>query len=231
MLIYSLQNFKSYNIPKPITSCFEGEYRPASHRHLLRSFRKDLLPLAMLRIASASVQSQRTFLSLGRSLASQLSFRVTKKVNVPPRLIFQVVSEVLSYDQFVPFVTQSFVNEVLKESQLPTEAGFRVGWKQYDEKFTCKLSCIKYKQVIAESVTLQLFDHLYNEWNFKEIKNRFTNELDTFVELILKYKFKNPVYNTVSSFFQNQVSDTMIKAFEERAMQLKISEKLKDRLN
>lgn len=185
----------------------------------------------MLKVSSRSVLSRRTFLSFGLSLESPQSYRITKKVNVPPKIIFQVVSEVSKYDQFVPFVTQSFINKVLEDTRLPLEAGLRVGWKQYDENFTCKLSCIENTQVKAESVTVLLFDSLYNEWNFKEVKNRFTNELDTIVELILKYKFKNPVYNAVSNLFQSQVSDTMIKAFEERAMELKINQKLKDRIN
>lgn len=177
-----------------------------------------------------NLHSHRTLLSFGSSLGHLQAYRLTRKVNVPPHLIFKVVSDVHKYEEFVPFVTRSFTNSRLDDN-LPTEAGLRVGWKQFDEKFTCKLSCIKDQQVIAESITILLFDSLYNEWNFKEIKNRFTDELDTFVELILKYKFKNPVYNTVSSLFQSQVSETMIKAFEERALSLKIDDKLKDRLN
>lgn len=176
-------------------------------------------------------QSRRTVFSLGSSAIHKKTFRVARKVNVPPSLIFLVVADVLKYQEFVPFVTHSFVNERAEDTKLPSEAGFRVGWKQYDEKFTCKLSCIKDKQVIAESVTVLLFSHLYNEWNFKEVKNRFTNELDTYVELILRYKFKNPLYNTMCSLFQHQVSETMIQAFEARAMQLKINEMLKDRIN
>lgn len=192
-----------------------------------------LIPMFVVRMLTrpANHQSRRTFFSLKSSASHQKTFRVARKVNVPPSLIFLVVADVLKYQEFVPFVTHSFVNERAEDTKLPSEAGFRVGWKQYDEKFTCKLSCIKDKLVIAESVTVLLFNHLYNEWNFKEVKNRFTNELDTYVELILRYKFKNPLYNTMCSFFQHQVSETMIQAFEARAMQLKINEMLKDRIN
>lgn len=161
---------------------------------------------------------------------TQQNYKVSKKINVPPSILFDIVSDVSRYDEFVPFVTKSFINKYL-ESKLPTEAGIRVGWKQYDEEFTCNIFCTKDKQVISESITILLFDHLRNEWNFKEVKNRFTNELATLMELKLQYKFKNPVYNAVSAMFQSQVSDLMIKAFEERAMQQKIQEKMKDRAN
>lgn len=174
------------------------------------------------------LSSRRTFFHLAST--SQQTYKVSKKINVPPSLLFEIVSDVSRYEEFVPFVTKSFINKYLQE-KLPTEAGIRVGWKQYDEEFTCNISCIKDKQVISESITILLFDNLRNEWNFKEVKNRFTQELSTFMELKLQYKFKNPVYNAVSSMFQSQVSELMINAFEERAMQLKIQQKMKDRAN
>lgn len=175
------------------------------------------------------IVSKRTLFNLPFGSDAQKPFRVTKKINVPPSLLFDVVSDVSKYTEFVPFVTQAFVNEYDGATKLPSEAGLRIGWQQFDEKFTCKLSCSQDKQVIAESITMLLFENLYNEWNFKEVKNRFTNELSTHVELLLKYKFKNPLYNTVSSLFQKQVSDIMIKAFEERAMELKVKSKFLDR--
>lgn len=168
----------------------------------------------------------RTFFNLAS--ASQQTFKVSKKINVPPSLLFDIVSDVSRYNEFVPFVTKSFINKYL-DTKLPLEAGIRVGWKHYDEEFTCNLTCKKDLQVISESITILLFDNLRNEWNFKEVKNRFTNELATHMELKLQYRFKNPIYNTVSSMFQNQVSELMIKAFEERALQLKIQQKMKDR--
>lgn len=204
-----------------LSNCARYNKNPASQRKKQLTMLKDRIYYL----------PRRTFLSFGSRTSSERSFRVAKKVNVPPSLIFQVVADVLKYQEFVPFVTHSFISKRSEETTLPSEAGFRVGWNQYDEKFTCNLSCIKNKQVIAESVTVLLFNNLYNEWNFKEVKNRFTNELDTYVELVLKYKFKNPLYNTMCSLFQKQVSETMIEAFESRAMQLKINEKLKDRIN
>ncbi|EEQ38757.1 Polyketide cyclase / dehydrase and lipid transport family protein [Clavispora lusitaniae] len=183
----------------------------------------------MLSLKAPLISSRRSLFNFAQT--SSQSYKVSKKINVPPSLLFEIVSDVSLYHEFVPFVTHSFINEYSKETNLPTEAGLRVGWKQYDEKFTCKLTCVKDKKVISESITISLFDHLYNEWNFKEVKNRFTNESSTYMELLLRYKFKNPVYNTVSSLFQSHVSELMIKAFEERALDLKIQRKMKDRIN
>ncbi|OBA23936.1 hypothetical protein METBIDRAFT_76851 [Metschnikowia bicuspidata var. bicuspidata NRRL YB-4993] len=158
------------------------------------------------------------------------TYRITKKISTHPDQLYLIITDVSKYEEFVPFVTSSFVNQYDPDTKLPTEAGLRVGWKQYDESFTCKLICEENK-VIAESMSILLFESLYNEWNLKEVKSRFTNELSTLVELLLRYKFKNPFYNTLSSMFHNQVSNIMIKAFEERAMNLKIQSKLKDRMN
>lgn len=172
---------------------------------------------------------RRTFLNLPLSGSSLQTHRVAKKINVPPRLIFDVVSDLSKYNDFVPFVTQAFITKSDENTKLPTEGGFRVGWKQFDELFNCKLTCSPDKQVVAESISKQLFESLYSEWNFQEVKSRFSKELSTHVELLLTYKFKNPLYNAASSMFQNQVSDIMINAFEKRALEMKVRSKLQNR--
>lgn len=174
---------------------------------------------------------KRGFLSLGSNSNTEQFHTISKKVSVPPHLLFQIVSDVDKYKQFVPFVTESFISCRDAATKLPTEAGLRVGWKHYDEKFSCQLTCERDKRVMARSISILLFENLYNEWKFKEVKSRFTSELSTLVEVVLKYKFKNPIYNTVASLFHDQVSQIMINAFEKRAMELKIQEKFKDRTN
>lgn len=156
-----------------------------------------------------------------------ITHKVVKKINVPPKLIFEIVSDVSKYKEFVPFVEESFINK-RDSNNLPVEAGLRIGWKQFDEKFICKLKCEQDKQVIAESLTTLLFNSLYTEWNFQEVNNH-TDQSSSQIELILKYNFKSSLYNTISSMFSEQVSKIMIQAFEERAIKLKLERKFKDR--
>lgn len=146
--------------------------------------------------------------------------RLTKKLNVPIGLLYGVVSDVSRYQEFVPFVNYSYIKEYDELTRLPAAAGLRVGWKTFDEEFLCKLHCKQNESVRAESVTITLFAFLETEWRFKELKSRQKNKLVTLVDFDLKFKFKNSLYNNVSFMFKDQVSQIMMKAFEDRALHL-----------
>lgn len=152
------------------------------------------------------------------------TYQVKKRLNFPPATLFSIVSGVEKYHEFVPFVTDSFVNNRDTKTGNPTEAGLRVGWQQFDERFTCKITCEKDKSVIAESLTALLFDKLHTEWKFFPVENPHVKLTSSVVELNLSYSFKNPLYNTVSSLFSEHVTQLMLKAFEDRARDLKVKE-------
>lgn len=182
-----------------------------------------------LRISSHKLTLQRSFFKLPTPFGTiddgLQKYQVKKVVNVPPSKMFEIVSDVSKYKEFVPFVEDSYISN--KDALgLPTAAGLRVGWKQFDEEFQCKLRCQRDVLVIAESMSILLFELLYTKWNLREVKNVGTSS-SCEVTLALKYSFKNPLYNTVSSLFSDQVSKIMINAFEERAMATKIKERLK----
>ena len=182
-----------------------------------------------LRIASNKLTLQRSFFKLPTPFGTfdngLQEYQVKKVVNVSPSKMFEIVSDVSRYKEFVPFVENSYISS--KDALgLPTAAGLRVGWKQFDEEFQCKLRCQRDVLVIAESMSILVFDLLYTKWNLKEVKNVGTTS-SCEVTLDLKYSFKNPLYNTVSSLFSDQVSKIMINAFEERAVATKIKERLK----
>ncbi|ODV66607.1 hypothetical protein HYPBUDRAFT_141206 [Hyphopichia burtonii NRRL Y-1933] len=177
---------------------------------------------------------QRSFFNIPSPFENQnklIEHKVKSKINATPEQMFEIVSDVSRYNEFVPFVEESFINKRDANTNLPSEAGLRVGWKQFDERFVCKLTCDdKIPKVIAESITVSLFDNLYTEWIFRKIPTLNVNqESNCEIELILKYKFKNPLYNTISSIFQEQVTQIMLKAFTNRATQLKLQKKFKDR--
>lgn len=160
------------------------------------------------------------------------TYTVTRRVNASPREMFAIVSDVSRYSEFVPFVEESFVTSRNEDSGLPTEGGIRVGWKHFDEKFSCKLHCIQDKTVVAEALTGPLFSSLHTEWNFKEVQAfGVKSSANCEVELKLRFNFHNPIYNTMSSMFSDQVTSIMIKAFQQRAMQLKEQNRSVDTLH
>ncbi|ODQ82596.1 hypothetical protein BABINDRAFT_28246, partial [Babjeviella inositovora NRRL Y-12698] len=160
----------------------------------------------------------RSFFSIPKTKGpSPQAYTLKKKLNHPQALMYEIVADVSKYNEFVPYCTESFINEKNARNQ-PTEAGLRVGWKQFDERFVCKLTCQENTQVIAESLSHSLFSKLYTEWNIRDLPNRH-NACEA--EITLEYEFKNPLYNSVSSLFASKVADLMVKAFEQRAVDLK----------
>ncbi|KAK6459866.1 hypothetical protein DFJ63DRAFT_321414 [Scheffersomyces coipomensis] len=167
----------------------------------------------------------RSFITPPSFISSQpQSYTITKIIhNCNASLLFEIVSSIDQYPSFIPFLQRSFVSSRDEGTGLPLSAGLTVGWKQYEEEFICDITTIMNQRVIAESVNhsegSEIFEFLKSEWNFKNVKVK--GGLDKCkVDLKLDYQFKNPLYNSLSSLFNQQITDIMIKAFESRVRQL-----------
>lgn len=143
-----------------------------------------------------------------------------KTINSTPEKVYDVVSEVAEYHNFIPYCTESFVNKRSSVNHKPLEAGLRVGFRQYDEKFLCDVMCYEegteYK-VIANSISHNLFHLLCGQWTIIRHPKRPSA---TQVELSLRFKFKSRLYNSVSSIFAKSVTELVMKAFEKRVFDL-----------
>ncbi|GME73628.1 hypothetical protein B5S31_g3844 [[Candida] boidinii] len=156
--------------------------------------------------------------SSGGSESGQ-SYIVNKKFSHSQSLIYELVSGVDKYDQFIPYCTKSFINERDDKGE-PIKGGLRVGFKQFDEEFVCDLTCNKPQLVIAESITHSLFKYLYTEWKIDSVDEKHCK-----AQLTLRYEFKSELYNTVSALFAQHVATLMTKAFERRAYEVAKSRK------
>ena len=167
----------------------------------------------MLRRVATPITFQRTFFGS----AKPQSYRISRVLNGSPEQVYAIVSEVDKYKHFVPFVEDSFIT-ARDANSLPSRAGLKVGWKDITERFECELQCAKNEKVYAKSIELDLFHSLETLWTFKNIKSSGPPKCK--VDFTLTYKFKNPLYEQLSSLFAPKVSSIMIGAFEKRLMQL-----------
>lgn len=145
-----------------------------------------------------------------------------KTINAPTVNVYEVVSEVSQYKEFMPYCVESFVNKRNQDTGKPVEAGLMISFKHYVEKFVCKVECDSkfegIKTVVAESLTHTLFDLLYTKWT---IAPHPTRPNATEVELLLRFKFHSKLYNSISSIFAKSVTGLVMKAFEKRIFQLR----------
>lgn len=150
------------------------------------------------------------------------NFTLTKTINATPSQVYDVVSEVSKYHEFIPYCIESFVNERNQVDNRPTEAGLRVGFRQYDERYTCKIKCEEKANeefiVQADSISHTLLQDLSTRWIIRAHPQRHNA---TQAELLLRFKFRSRLYNSVSSIFGKSVTELVMKAFEKRVFELR----------
>lgn len=148
-----------------------------------------------------------------------------KTINALPGEVYGVVSDVAKYEEFIPYCVESFVNKRKALDNTPTEAGLRVGFREYDEKFVCNVGCnnevngnSEDYSVVADSISHKLFYLLYSKWTITPHPER---PHSTQVELLLRFKFKSRLYNSVSTIFAKSVTELVMKAFERRVFEIR----------
>lgn len=128
-----------------------------------------------------------------------------------PEELYNVVADVPSYSQFVPWCTSSRVLQRIDDMHFAAELG--VGFNLLSEKYTSLVTCDPVKSVTVDVPNSSLFDYLINDWTFKEGPTEMSTDLSFFVE----FRFRNLVYQRVTDQFFNAVVKNMVSAFEDRA--------------
>ncbi|SCU79468.1 LANO_0A06348g1_1 [Lachancea nothofagi CBS 11611] len=163
----------------------------------------------------------RPFSSSSSSLSKEQIFLLNRTINAPVSEVYNVVSEISQYKEFMKYCTESFVDKRDPNTGKPLEAGLRVGFQQYDETFVCQIRCERDSRdrcvVIADSVTHSLFDALQTKWIINPHPSRSGA---TEAELHLKFKFKFSLYNNIASIFGKSVTELVMKSFERRIFTL-----------
>ena len=124
--------------------------------------------------------------------------------------LFNVVSNVKSYHQFVPWCKES---NIIKETETDLEAELVVGFGYFNEKYVSVVKLDRPRSVIAVSRQTNLLEYLKTEWSFAPTSN---DPKKCWVTFKIDFKFKSPLYNQISDMFLQDVINRMVKAFEEK---------------
>lgn len=159
--------------------------------------------------------------SASKDSESTQKYTIHKRFQHPQGLMYDIISRVDLYHEFIPYCTSSFIRMKNPETNEPTVAGLRVGFQAFDEEFTCQLACTRPEVVKASSISHSLFYFLETDWTIKKINEEHCEAI-----LDLKYEFKSELYNRVSRLFASKVANLMTKAFEKRAFEVSKSPRL-----
>ena len=125
-----------------------------------------------------------------------------------PNQMFDLVSDVSKYPEFLPWCLASRIH---KNDGKIMIADLLVGFQLLREKFTSKVSLDKNKLVINVEYQDGPFKYLNNYWKFKKHKEGCE------IEFNVNFEFKNFLFQSMMENLFSSAVIKMVNAFERRA--------------
>lgn len=131
-----------------------------------------------------------------------------RKLPYTPEQLFNLVSDVEKYPQFLPWCISS---KITKREGKVFYADLVIGYKMAREKFGSKVTLDKPGHIHVEYLKGPM-KHLSNHWKFiREPDGSCT------IDFYVDFEFKNPILHGLISVFFNEAVRRMVAAFEARA--------------
>lgn len=135
-----------------------------------------------------------------------------------PRQIFDLVADVPSYPQFLPWCRAARI--LRRDSDMVFYAELVIAYKHLSERYTSRVELVPAEDengihIIHVKMTEGPFDHLTNEWRISP-----TPEGSTQIDFILDFAFKSKILDTLLGKFFATVTGRMAEAFKKRADEL-----------
>jgi coenzyme Q-binding protein COQ10 len=112
---------------------------------------------------------------------------------------FDVINDVESYQQFIPWITESRVlPETLVKKGASTSGRFdaevKIGFTSLSFSYISKVSYEENKWVLSEARKSRIFDGLYSHWDLRP-----TGSDECEITYNIQMKFANPLYSAVTT--------------------------------
>lgn len=136
-------------------------------------------------------------------------------LNFYPKDLFNIVLDIESYPEFIPWCEAARVYNVKKDQ---FEADLIIGYSALNAKYTSKVkfSPPKNKQshcIINVDLVKGPFNHLVNNWEFK-----WDSKLkQTVVHFYIRFEFDSKIFQTILNPIFEKAITKMITAFKKRA--------------
>mgnify|MGYP006241866867 CR=1 FL=1 len=141
------------------------------------------------------------------------SFRNTKILPYTDKQLYNIIIDVESYPEFLPWCKDSEIISKIDENNF--DAMLTIGYKALDENYTSRVKGIYLKQIESIAVTGP-FKYLDSIWIFKKSGKSCQ------VTFTLNYEFKSFFLAKIMGAIFQKASEKMFSAFESRAKELYI---------
>lgn len=129
----------------------------------------------------------------------------------PARALYDLVNDVASYPQFLPWCSAA---EVLESNDRLMRATLKVGRARISQQFTTRNALVP-----GESITMKLeqgpFSALHGVWQFQALSDKACK-----ITLDLSFEYSGALVKATLGPLFNQAATTMVDAFCQRAKQL-----------
>lgn len=135
----------------------------------------------------------------------------TRYLPYSPDQLFDMVSDVGRYDEFLPWVVAV---RIRSSSETETVADLVVGFNAFKERFTSKVLKQRPQRIEVDYIEGPL-KYLHNEWRFEPAANGGTN-----LHFAVDFAFKSRLFEALAGQMFDRALRRMTGAFETRAAAL-----------
>ena len=135
----------------------------------------------------------------------------TRYLPYTPEQLFEMVADVASYDEFLPWVVAV---RVRSSSAQETVADLVVGFNAFKERFTSRVTKERPGRIVVDYIEGPL-KYLKNEWRFEAAPECGTN-----VFFSVDFAFKSRLFESLAGAMFDRALRRMTGAFEQRAAAL-----------
>ncbi|UVE17085.1 type II toxin-antitoxin system RatA family toxin [Pseudomonas sp. LS44] len=129
----------------------------------------------------------------------------------PARLLFELVNDVASYPQFLPWCSTT---EVLEASDTHMLARLSIAKAGFSQQFVTR-NVLLAGERIEMNLVEGPFTELHGLWNFKALTDKACK-----ISLDLSFDYAGPLVRATLGPLFNQAANTLVDAFCQRAKQL-----------
>ncbi|CAB3403153.1 unnamed protein product [Caenorhabditis bovis] len=148
-----------------------------------------------------------------RAMASkEMAYSEKRLIGFSREEMFEVVSNVERYHEFIPWCRSSTVERPTGNSQIAT---LEIGFPPFSEKYKSKVLYIKPSVVHSSVIGSDLFRTLDTTFRFGKGKEGFERSCQLHYDLT--FEFQSEFHSRIAHLFFDKVVKTMVSAFLNRA--------------
>lgn len=139
------------------------------------------------------------------------SIKLTRQSPYTARQMFDLITDVDRYDEFIPYCTAARVRQ---RSDTDMLADLAIGYKFLRETYTSKIALAETPLTVTVKQAKGPFRHLFNEWVFVDTEDGCE------VQFTLQFEFAVPMLRRVIQPIMGKVVERFVVAFEDRAREI-----------